>query len=81
MVLLVLGVPILVLLLALALELLETTLLPTREVDLPDGEDSACRELRTGLTRSPRPSPDPGDVRYVISPLASPRGTSSRPPG
>ena len=37
MVLLVVGLPILVLVLALALERLETRLLPPREVDLPYG--------------------------------------------
>jgi hypothetical protein len=46
MVLLVLGVPILVLFFALALERLETRLLPTREVDRSDRDELLGR--RTG---------------------------------
>lgn len=41
MVLLVLGLPILLLVLALALERLETRLLPAREADLPNGTGPA----------------------------------------
>jgi len=48
MVLLVLGVPILVLFLALALERLETSLLPAREVDRSDRDELLGRGRRPG---------------------------------
>jgi hypothetical protein len=54
MVLLVLGVPILVLFLALALERLETRLLPAREVDRSDRDELLGTGRRTG-----RGSPSP----------------------
>jgi hypothetical protein len=77
MVLLVLGVPILVLLVALALAQLETRLLPSRETD-PPGRDEALHEP---AARSAGPSPNPGDVRCGEPALTSPRGTSNRPSG
>jgi hypothetical protein len=54
MVLLVLGVPILVLFLALALERLETRLLPAREVDRSDRDELLGTGRRAGR-RSPSP--------------------------
>jgi energy-converting hydrogenase Eha subunit F len=51
MVLLVLGMPILVLILALALERLETSLLPARQVDLPDPAEELRTYDRHGLPR------------------------------
>jgi hypothetical protein len=54
MVLLVLGVPILVLFFALALERLETRLLPAREVDRSDRDELLGTGRRTG-----RGSPSP----------------------
>ena len=48
MVLLVLGVPIVVLVLALALERLESNLLPAREVDRSDRDEVPGRRPRSG---------------------------------
>jgi hypothetical protein len=74
MILLVLGMPIVVLVMALALARLETALLPPRG-PAPVGRDGAVHEPPTWPTR---PSPGPGDVRGV-EPFTAPRGTSHRP--
>jgi hypothetical protein len=73
MVLLVLGVPILVLALAMALAQLETMLLPARDRALSGRDEAPHNELST------RPSPGPGDVRGVERALTSRDGTTRRP--
>lgn len=55
MVLLVLGVPILVLLLALALEKLENSLLPARDVVLSDGDEVPDRAADAAAPAFTRP--------------------------
>jgi len=65
-VLLVLGVPVLVLVLALALERLEARLLPAREVELPDRDEVPARgSVADG--RVGRPDLHPARVTSVPS--------------